>query len=105
MKLVSVFVLVISVVVFSGCGGDNSSDKCNQLKSLVTDCYDGWCAGEGANSAYCGCWQQGKDLNVNDCSCIPLNLNPLCDFVDLDNWNGQYDCSAATSIVAGYCVQ
>lgn len=92
----------------SACSGDDDDDnddndaKCETFKQVVVDCYDSGC--EGNSSAFCGCWQQQKDIDPQTCECAPLNLDALCVIVDLDNVNpAQYNCDAAMDVVGSFC--
>ena len=104
-------VLVVLMMVFAcGCSDDDDDEdndsfdqqKCDELVDVATECFDGFCT--GSSSAFCGCWNNGQDINGSTCECVPLNLEAACRAVDLENIDpSQYNCSAATSIVSDIC--
>ena len=102
-------VLAFVMLAATGCGEDDEDDsdaeKCDAFLEVVVACYDGYCQGSGANVPACQCWNNGQDINVNTCECIPLHLELACQIIDLDQVDpNAYDCSAATSAISGICI-
>jgi hypothetical protein len=100
--------LAVSMLAAIGCSDDDEEDsdaaKCDALLEVVVECYDGYCGGAAASSAFCQCWNNGQDIDVNSCQCIPLNLEQVCEVINLDEVDpNAYNCSAATSIVSDFC--
>jgi hypothetical protein len=91
-------------ILMPSTGGAPTVSKCEQFKSLITSCYDGYCAGAGSSSAFCRCWTQGLDINTSSCVCITLDLNQACQVINLDNLDlSRFDCAAAGSTVGNFC--
>jgi hypothetical protein len=102
--------MALMVVFACGCGDEDDEDdddsfdqqKCDQLVDVATECFDSFCA--SSSVAFCGCWNNGQDINVSTCECAPLDLEVACQQVDLENFDpSQYNCSAATTIVSDFC--
>ena len=102
-------VLVISMLLLAcGCDDDEEDDdsadqqKCEELKDVATECFDGFCS--TSSVAFCGCWNNGQDINVSTCECAPLDLDAVCAAINLDDFDrSQYNCSAATTVVSDFC--
>ena len=85
-------------------GEDELSEKCDEIIDVVVSCYDDFCAEEGVDTAFCGCWNQDMDIETASCECVPQNVEMVCDVIDLDDVDpADYDCVAATDVVASLC--
>ncbi len=70
----------------------------------VTVCVDAYCDADGADSALCGCWATGQDIDPVTCECQRLNLEATCDGWDLSSYEpGDFDCVPFTEALAGIC--
>jgi len=93
----------------NACGGDDDdsaqasqAEKCETFKKTVARCYDTSCQTD--TSSFCGCWQQGLDMNATNCECVPRNMDIACQTVDLDKIDpAQFNCSAAMSALGNFC--
>lgn len=93
-------------IVLGGCGGDTNDGAaaCDDLKTVVSQCYDGFCKGAGAMTAFCKCWSAGQDISVQTCACIPQDLDTVCKAVDPKTVDpSKYACSAASDAVSHIC--
>ena len=100
--------IVLAGIVALGCSKDDSSGgaSCDQVKKTVTDCYDGFCAGAGATTAFCKCWVGGQDIDLRSCSCVPKNLDAVCTLIDPKKVDiSKYNCSGASDAVSHVCNQ
>jgi hypothetical protein len=100
--------LTAAMLAAIGCSDDDEDDtdaeKCDALLDVVVDCYDGYCHGEGTAVPFCQCWNNGQDISVESCQCIPLDLESVCQVINLDQVDpNAYNCSAATSFVSEFC--
>ncbi|APR87990.1 hypothetical protein A7982_13339 [Minicystis rosea] len=50
---------------------------------MMKTCFDGYCAGQGAGSQFCGCWATGQDIDIGSCTCIPYDASAVCNGL---NW-------------------
>ncbi len=99
--------LFMAISFSLGCDADddNNDQTCQILISKATECFNNWCTNAGAGTGTCLCWEQEMDINPATCSCTPLYLNLLCEFVDLDKINPYaYNCNAATDFIDDTCV-
>jgi hypothetical protein len=86
-----------------GCGASDEK-VCDWLVSDTHVCYDDYCDNDGEGTAFCDCWDQGMDLNITDCECIPLDLEAACDVLDLSDYQeGDFNCSAASDALSNVC--
>lgn len=128
LRIVILAALVVTSVVTSfGCGADDdgvstygagdtggessggqdddlSPEECQSLKSSVTSCYDSYCGGAGAATAFCACWNQGMDLAFS-CQCTTLDLQAVCTYFDNAKLDpSSFNCSAAQQAVGAICM-
>jgi hypothetical protein len=84
--------------------GSVGTPRCTEWKGLLSDCYDGYCANEGETTTFCECWTQSKDLDMRTCTCVPLDLDDACRYVNLENVDfSKFLCSDASSAVGNMC--
>ena len=89
-----------SLVLLAACGPD--PEACDAYVDDLQTCYDGFCDGDGASSAFCGCWTDGRDLDPETCDCMPLlELEGVCDLVDVDG--ATFDCEGARDTLGNLC--
>jgi len=96
-KLIPILACMVVALSFCACGGDNPD--CDALIQDATACLDGWCTAEGKDSAFCGCWSQGKDMNQYTCECIKLDWSQACSGID-NCEPGSLNCDDLTSDLA-----
>ena len=87
--------VVLAFVVATGC---NHDDSCDEIANDITECYDDACDGSSAGSPFCNCWDEGKELDLGDCTCKPADFAvTMCQyFEDVSAWEehwGRYDCN------------
>ncbi len=75
--MVGLRVILAVMVATAGLAGC-AEDSCVLYEDDVTDCYNGYCDGDGAGNAFCTCWDQGKDLHLTTCDCVTLDLLGTC---------------------------
>ena len=77
-------------------------DPCDDLENEVAECYDDICDdSSSAGSALCSCWDQGKILDVGDCSCTTLDLSVACAmFEEPEDAAPFFDCNRAKMFCA-----
>ena len=94
-------VVLALVVLATGCKKD---DPCDNLVNDATECYDDICDSSSAGTAFCDCWDQGKDLDISTCTCAPLDLTAACDIIDVDEYEaGYFDCDLAEDALSNMC--
>lgn len=85
--------------------GDSEDDdeaKCEAVKELLVACYDAGC--ESSDSSFCQCWNEGQDLDMANCVCIPQDMDMVCVMYNLDNFSTQtFDCDAAMTVLDNQC--
>jgi hypothetical protein len=89
--------LAVTGLILCACGGgdDNEpqlSPECQQLKPVITSCFDAWCAGR--SKPFCSCWTQGKELQLAPCGCIPWDWELECKLYR------NFDCESAKTTLA-----
>lgn len=87
-------VLLIGLLSTS-CGGDDEpelSPECQQLKPVITACFDDWCAGQ--STPFCSCWNKGMELLVGPCTCTPWDWELECKL------HRNFDCEMAKATLA-----
>ena len=71
----------------------------------LSECYDGYCNDDGAGTAFCDCWDNGQDLDIGTCECADLNLDAVCEGLDLSEYDeGEGNCAAATHAIGSITV-
>lgn len=96
--------LSLLVAPLTGCGDDDElTPSCQALRNDLTPCIDSWCDGDGSGSLICDCWEQGGDVELASCRCVPYDWEATCQAFEA---NGEYvagtlDCTAYTDILAG----
>jgi hypothetical protein len=92
------------------CGSSNSSGgaeaadpaKC-ELLTAMQSCMTAYC--KTASNPFCGCYNQGKFLTTNGCTCVEFNAKKFCaDAEDSAVGASSYDCAADSSAVSSFCV-
>lgn len=90
----------------AGVGAAGSPDSDNTTCELLTQmrtCMDAFC--KTTSNPFCTCYKRGTDLTTNGCKCIDFNAKRFCDQAEANGVDpSNYDCAAATSGVASYCV-
>jgi hypothetical protein len=95
--------LALSLAALASCGQESS---CDLFVADTTTCYDGYCQADGADTTFCGCWSQGMDLSLADCTCTPLALEAACEVYDLSEYAaGDLDCALASDSVGNMCAE
>jgi hypothetical protein len=90
---------VVIIGIVAGC----ADTPCAVFARDATACFDAWCAGDGAGTAECTCWDRGQDLGVS-CTCVPRDIENACEVYDFADYEaGDLDCDAATAGVAELC--
>jgi hypothetical protein len=84
------------------CGGGNEA-ACDAFVADATACYDAYCDGDAGDTTFCGCWSQGMDVSLVDCSCIPRDLESACPFAGGDYQPGDLDCDGAQDALGNFC--
>ena len=103
MKMVARLALVLTLALAAGCDNDDGSAKCEEVKSLLTSCYDTRC--EDSDSHFCQCWSQGQDLNVLSCSCVERQENAVCEVYNLESFTtAGFSCGNAMDYLNSQCV-
>lgn len=98
-NLLRVGSLMLFAPHLAGCKG-----PCADYAEDVGVCVDAYCGAEGADSALCGCWANGQDIDPVDCECQSLNLEATCDGWDLSSYQlGDFDCVSFTDALGGVC--
>ena len=90
------FVYGLCLLFSVGCG-DNTSDNCTKFEAETTDCYETYCK-SNAETQFCKCWSDGKDLQVDDCQCSDRNFKKACASLNMEEYNG-FDCEKAISLI------
>ena len=106
MKMVAQLALALAISLAMSCDNDDGSAKCEEVKSLLADCYDTRCAAsDDANeSSFCQCWGQGLDLNVLTCTCVERQEDAVCEVYNLDSFSVPgFSCTNAMDYLAGQC--
>jgi hypothetical protein len=88
--------LPVFFALLVGCSSKQA--QCDDFVGQIQTCYDGHCA--TTDSAFCDCWNDGMDMSAVDCSCVPLDLDAVCDIVDLP---ADLDCAVAAASVDNMC--
>ncbi|MBN1337376.1 MAG: hypothetical protein JXB39_15575 [Deltaproteobacteria bacterium] len=79
-------------------------DPCVAWEADVTECYDAYCDADGAGNAFCTCWDQGMDLDMISCECMPLDLAGACAEAGIEDYeSGDLDCDAASAALGHIC--
>lgn len=88
--------------MLAACNGEEK--RCETFVDDATACYDSFCSDDGSDAAFCACWDQGEDIDISTCDCVPLDLTLACDALDLSDYEeAQFDCDAATALVEDIC--
>lgn len=64
-------------------GGSGTGITCESFKSFSKGCFSQFCAGQGSEKPFCGCYMQGKDIDSQSCQCVALDLDAVCAQIDL----------------------
>ena len=88
----------------SGASGATSSDDAEcALLTAMRSCMDAFC--KTTSNPFCTCYKRGFDLSTDGCKCIDFDAQKFCDRAEENGVDASaYDCSAASSGVASYCV-
>ena len=87
------FVLVLGLWAAAACNSEQKA--CDDYVSDLETCYDDHC--DGGDSPFCGCWNDGMDLDITTCDCTPLgDLAAVCDFIDAKEVELNGSVAAAT---------
>lgn len=90
--------LLMSIgLMWCACGGGDADEplltpECQQLKPVITACFDAWCTGRSA--PFCNCWTQGKELLLSPCGCTPWDWELECKLYR------NFDCESAKTTLA-----
>ena len=97
--------LGVLCVLALGCG-PNAGGHCDTFVDDLTTCFDGYCDGDGADTAFCGCWDKSETLDVFTCQCLPLDETRVCEGRDLSDYEaGDGNCSNATEGIESLCAE
>jgi len=103
MKFVTGLAVVLLATLALGCDSGDAAVTCAEVQQTVSACYDGDCASN--DSAFCGCWTQGMDLDLLSCECITQDLDALCEVYNLTNFSTDaFDCASAGAYLDSQCV-
>ena len=94
MRFVYVLCLVLGGTI--GCG-DNTADNCAKFEAELNDCYETYCK-TNADTQFCKCWTDGKDLQPDGCQCTERDFKKTCASLNMETYSG-LDCGAATAII------
>jgi hypothetical protein len=85
--------------------GSVGTKKCEDFKSLISACYDDYCASnQGPPTRFCTCWLAGMDLDTRTCACVRFDLDSLCRIFNLENIDlSRFSCGDVGSSVDDVC--
>ena|SRR6478735_7565263 len=84
-------------------GASDSDDVKCELLTQMRSCMDAFC--KTTTNPFCKCYTRGFDLTTNGCKCIDFDAQKFCDQAEDNGVDASaYDCAAASSGVASYCV-
>lgn len=91
--------LVLSALVaMSVAACSSEAAQCQDYIAQTEACYDDHCG--ASDSSFCECWNDGMDIDLASCDCIPLDLEPICDMIELP---ATLDCATASATVDNFC--
>ena len=105
MTMVARLTLALAICLTLGCEAEDNAAKCEEVKTVLNDCYTSSCEAAGAeSSSFCACWNQDLDLNVLTCSCVERQEDAVCDVYNLDTFSvSGFSCTNAMDYLAGQC--
>jgi hypothetical protein len=102
--------VALALLAAFGCTDDDEDEdtsedaKCDAVVEAISDCYDGYCNGAGMSVPFCQCWNNGQDINISTCECMTLDLDAVCQVIDLDAIDpNAFNCAGATDAVSQFC--
>ncbi len=105
--------LIFFAILFSGCVPQAfeadlqpvDPAACTQVVDALRQCYDGYCETEDASAAFCSCWAQGQDINVDNCKCRTFNAqDEICRAYEYGGFSAaDVDCNDAIDSFLDEC--